>query len=100
MSSLPVITVSEQTLRDIFRQERYWERAQAGDLLQIMIRVGRYSPSFEPAGTKTHMVKYIDKLTNQQVAVVHQYVRPDGSLGASGQPDPKWLFHNGVIYKS
>jgi hypothetical protein len=25
------------------------------------------------------------------MAIVHQYLRPDGTLGASGLPDPKWL---------
>lgn len=31
-------------------------------------------------------------------ALVHQYVRPDGSLGGSGQPDPKLLIEEGVTY--
>jgi hypothetical protein len=26
------------------------------------------------------------------IAVVHQYLRPDGTIGASGRPDPKRLF--------
>lgn len=33
-----------------------------------------------------------------RVALVHQYLRPDGTVGASGQPDPKWLLEDGVIY--
>jgi hypothetical protein len=32
------------------------------------------------------------------VVVVHQYLRKDGSLGGSGKPDPKKLFHKGKLY--
>jgi len=31
------------------------------------------------------------------VALVHQYLRRDGSLGASGKPDPKMLFDRGEL---
>ena len=37
------------------------------------------------------MVRYLDADGNV-VAMVHQYLLPDGTLGASGNPDPKWLF--------
>jgi hypothetical protein len=30
--------------------------------------------------------------------MVHFYLRPDGTIGGSGQPDPKWLFEDGVVY--
>lgn len=33
-----------------------------------------------------------------KVAVVHRYLRPDGTLGASGKPDPKRVLHAGVVY--
>ena len=32
------------------------------------------------------------------VAYVHQYLMPNGELGASGFPDPKWLLHDGKHY--
>lgn len=41
---------------------------------------------------------YFDIQTGEMVAKVHQYICPDDSLGGSGQPDPKWLFEEGVIY--
>lgn len=34
----------------------------------------------------------------QKVAGVHQYLRVDGTLGASGRPDPKELLIGGVLY--
>jgi hypothetical protein len=33
-----------------------------------------------------------------RVAIVHQYLRVDGSFGGSGRPDPKELTEDGVIY--
>jgi len=34
----------------------------------------------------------------RRVSIVHQYLRPDGKIGAGGKPDPKWVLFNGVIY--
>jgi hypothetical protein len=33
------------------------------------------------------------------VAIVHQYLNPDGTLGGSGTPDPKWLRDGYMILK-
>jgi hypothetical protein len=33
-----------------------------------------------------------------RVALVHQYLRPDGFVGASGRPDPNALLKDGVLY--
>jgi hypothetical protein len=32
------------------------------------------------------------------LAVVHRYLRTDGTLGASGRPDPKRLREGGILY--
>lgn len=50
----------------------------------------------EPYCTRSQIVFYYD-LENNLVAVVHQYLRLDGTLGASGLPDPKWLYINNRI---
>ena len=34
-----------------------------------------------------------------EVARVHQYLRKDGTLGASGRPDPKMIIEKGVAYR-
>ena len=44
----------------------------------------------EPHGTRSQTIRYYDS-NGQWVMVVHQYLRPDGTLGASGKPDPKRL---------
>jgi hypothetical protein len=50
----------------------------------------------EPAGTRSQMVAYFDGL--RRVALLHRYLRPDGTVGASGMPDPKELFDGDVLY--
>jgi hypothetical protein len=52
----------------------------------------------EPFCTWTQEVFYIDA-GNNEVARVHQYLRPDGTLGASGLPDPKEVVENGIAYR-
>ncbi len=42
------------------------------------------------------MVAYFDGV--RKVALVHRYLRPDGTVGASGMPDPKELLDDDVIY--
>lgn len=41
-------------------------------------------------GTRSQVLRYLDA-EGRWLVEVHQYLRPDGSLGASGQPDPKRL---------
>lgn len=52
----------------------------------------------EPFCTWTQEVFYLDA-TSQEVARVHQYLRPDGTLGASGLPDPKMIVESGTAYR-
>lgn len=49
------------------------------------------------AGTVSVMVEYRDT-NGHRIALVHQYVHPDGTLGGSGLPDPKALIHDGIFY--
>jgi hypothetical protein len=44
------------------------------------------------------MVEYLDP-SGDRVALVHQYLRTDGRLGASGRPDPKWVVITGVRHR-
>lgn len=57
-------------------------------------------PDSEPPGTQSQIVYYYND-KNQPVAIVHQYLRPDGTIGASGLPDPKRVFlSDRIIYVS
>lgn len=88
-------------LREMFESLRLWERAMAGELRQKVI--GNNHPSRnkakEPFCTRSQMVSYIDR-NGREVARVHQYLRPDGTLGASGKPDPKRILYNLELYIS
>ncbi len=44
----------------------------------------------EPPCTHSQMIRYLDR-SGQWVVEIHQYRRPDGSIGASGKLDPKRL---------
>ncbi|HEV8364995.1 MAG TPA: hypothetical protein VGQ52_15885 [Gemmatimonadaceae bacterium] len=50
-----------------------------------------------PAGTRSQIIAY-HAFGGAMVAVVHQYLLPDGSIGASGLPDPKRLLINNMLY--
>lgn len=52
----------------------------------------------EPYCTRSQMIVYRDQ-EGREIARVHQYLRTDGTLGASGKPDPKRLFENEVLYR-
>lgn len=53
--------------------------------------------STQPICNLSQIVAYFDD-QGQEVARVHQYKLPDGTLGASGRPDPKRLLVDGIIY--
>jgi hypothetical protein len=53
----------------------------------------------EPQGTLSQVIRYYDHRRESRV-VIHQYLRPDGTIGASGKPDPKRLWIEDVIYLS
>ena len=84
----------------MFNEGRYWERTQTGELTAAIRRNTHPSrvQADEPFCTWTQEVSYFDR-NSLEVARVHQYIRPDGSIGASGRPDPKRLMENGVIYR-
>jgi hypothetical protein len=43
------------------------------------------------------MIGYYDS-ENLRVALLHQYLLPNGKIGASGQADPKEVLHEGIFY--
>ena len=51
----------------------------------------------EPSGTRSLTVSYVND-AGERVFMVHFYLRPDGSIGGSGKPDPKWLYEDGAVY--
>jgi hypothetical protein len=96
--------VDEWTLRGYFNAWKLWEKVQAGEMLTVVYKdrkPGDAAPPDLPKGTKSQEVHYFDTSQGKlrRRAIVHQYLQPDGTIGASGKPDPKWLLgEDGTIY--
>jgi hypothetical protein len=94
------VRVPVSRLRQMFNDGRYYERLQAGELLAVVgdDRHPSAPAAREPNCTRSQIVHYYDVQQRTKVAIVHQYVRPDGSLGASGRPDPERINDGNTIY--
>ncbi len=98
--------VSVQELRRLFNDASYLTRTLNGtftvqnfgaqSVYQNPSDLRGHDP--EPEGTISGLIEIIDPATNGRVAVAHRLLRPDGSFGASGLPDPKMVIVDGVIY--
>lgn len=93
------VEVSAGQLRELFNRESYATRIATGHLIPKLLREGHPAPprSHEPPCTRSQIIAYFDR-GGRKIVILHQYLRPDGSLGASGRPDPKKLYHEGVLY--
>ena len=94
------VRVPATQLRQMFNDGRYYERVQARELLAVVEddRHPSAPAAKEPNCTRSQIVHYYDVQAWVKVAIVHQYVRADGSLGASGRPDPKRILDGDTIY--
>lgn len=83
----------------MFNDGGYSLQAQRGDLRRALLKTRHPSPprAREPPCTQSQIVAYLD-VNGREVARVHQYLRPDGTRGASGRPDPKRLVVGGTLY--
>ena len=92
--------IPKEELRRRYNAGGFWRHAQSGVLATRTRRDGQPSPeeSGEPFCTRSQIVASYDA-SGERVAVVHQYLRPDGSIGGSGRPEPKALVEGGIIYR-
>jgi hypothetical protein len=99
MADAPLVRrVAPRDLRQMFAAGDYARRADEGRLRR-QLRADRHPSSPKapvPYCTRSQILAYLDH--DRVVAVVHRYLQPDGTLGASGQEDPKRLEINGVVY--
>jgi hypothetical protein len=96
--------LDEATLRQELNDAEFWRRAKDGEFAIRVIRdapIDRASPRSrfddDPLCARSQIVRYLDS-AGETVAVVHQYIRHDGSQCARGKPDPKALRIDGVYY--
>jgi hypothetical protein len=75
-------------------------RAKRGELTILIERDTHPSRTAanEPFCTKTQQLSVLDT-TGHEVARLHQYLRTDGTIGASGFPDPKRLEVRQQLYR-
>jgi hypothetical protein len=99
MSKPPIKRVSETELRKMFNDGQYWEQTRSGKLQAILVANNHPSSprAKEPICTRSQYLIYIND-KGRKVAGVHQYLRKNGKIGASGRPDPKELLVNGILY--
>ncbi|HXM05112.1 MAG TPA: hypothetical protein VN939_21040 [Chthoniobacterales bacterium] len=87
-------------MQKLFNEGGYWEKAKSGEFSTVTLehRHPALTAANEPFCTYSQMISYRDASDNE-VARVHQYLRPDGTIGASGKPDPKRLFADGELLR-
>lgn len=83
--------VSKPIIRQIFNEYKFAEKAAHGEFRTEIKRNSHLNspPASEPYCTNSQIIMYFNE--DEVVAIVHQYLRPDGTLGGSGKPDPKRL---------
>ena len=90
------VYVNEYRIRRIFNAAGIWERVLAKTYQVTIARDNPCRYPDEPPGTRSQMWLIMDN--GKLVALVHLYWRPDGTLGASGKPDPKKVVQDCVTY--
>lgn len=95
-----MIRIEQEQMRKIFNEGKYWEKTKSGEFSAVAIedRHPSLTVANEPFCTRSQMISYRDQ-SNNEVARAHQYLRTDGTLGASGKPDPKRVLFNGTLYR-
>jgi hypothetical protein len=89
--------MTKKELRRIFNNH-VLPRIHRRELLEILESEGTPNPKIgEPAGTLSQRLTYWQSGGDdlEKVCFVHRYLRPDGTIGQSGLPDPKMVLHEG-----
>jgi hypothetical protein len=89
--------VSQDELRSLFNDGRYYQRMQEGEFIPEVTDVGP-SPSRFPGEVRSQTVAYIDQ-TGRTIVIVHQYGYDNGDVAEGTLPDPKFIFESGVRHK-
>ena len=91
--SRPIEWVTEDIIREIFNESQLYENTMTGKVVTTIRRNKHREPppEGEPLCTRSQILSY-SLPDGELLAVVHQYLRPDGTIGGSGLPDPKRLY--------
>jgi hypothetical protein len=92
--------ITFEEIRQLFNESNYPALIRTGQLRPEYIRNQPLKDPLqknEPAGTRSQIIRYRDR-NGQWMVVVHQYLRPNGTLGGSGLPDPKRLRIGNTVF--
>lgn len=91
--------ISDWELREKFRDSQF-EYRDHWDALEIKCTYDRAAnpDSKQVHGTRSKMFRF--RKDGATVLLIHFFVKPDFSLGASGKFDPKYLVINSVGYSA
>ena len=83
----------------MFSEGDYIARAARGELQEVVMKSGHPSPprANEPFCTRSQIIAYLDR-GGKKLAIAHRYVRPDGTIGLSGLPDPKTILQGDTLF--
>lgn len=93
--------MTAQRIRQQFNEGHYLQRVERGELEQTiwlekpLSAATCYAKGY-PLGTCKQLLDYYHG--EVRVALVHRVLLPDGTIGASGLPDPKLLLVEGVYW--
>ena len=92
--------ITEKAIQSLFNNSEYPEMITAGTLKRTLLKRSHLQNPDRGIGPYcTHSESHLYTSNDgQQFVIVHQYVRPDGTLGASGKPDPKKIKLEDRIY--
>lgn len=94
--------VTPPIIRHLFNGSQYIEDIRNGVLLPSYVRnvhLPKPEKVNEPWCTHSQYIRYVDN-KGKWCVEVHQYLRPDNTIGGSGRQDPKRLRLRGQIYIS
>lgn len=90
--------VDKNELRRLFNEANYYGRVQTGEFTEDPLYDELPSAKSGQTGdTRSQRVRYLDA-TGRQVAVVHQFLKADYTLGGSGLPDPQRVLIDDTLY--
>jgi len=84
----------------MFNESQYPAMIAAGQLVPEFLRndhLKEPEKRKEPFCTHSQFIRYSDH-AGQWVVEVHQYLRPDKTIGAGGRPDPKRLRIGNTVF--
>jgi|ERR1035437_3882263 hypothetical protein len=98
--SIPVKSLSKKQMQDLFHKCNFLVKIKTKELRQVLLRERHADPlkSGHPFCTHSQILSFQD-LNQNEVIRAHQYLMPDGRIGASHMPDPLRIFIDGTIHK-